>query len=53
MEIKVLGPGCAKCTKTEKLVREVIQETGCGCNCGKSNRHAADRVIRECSVRLR
>lgn len=28
MEIKVLGPGCAKCTKTEKLVREVIQETG-------------------------
>ncbi len=28
MEIKVLGPGCAKCTKTEKLVREVIKETG-------------------------
>ena len=28
MEIKVLGPGCAKCSKTEKLVREVIKETG-------------------------
>jgi small redox-active disulfide protein 2 len=28
MEIKVLGPGCAKCTKTEKLVKEVIKETG-------------------------
>ena len=28
MEIKVLGPGCAKCSKTEKLVQEVIRETG-------------------------
>jgi len=28
MEIKVLGPGCAKCKKTEKLVQEVIKETG-------------------------
>jgi small redox-active disulfide protein 2 len=28
MEIKVLGPGCAKCNKTEKLIREVIEETG-------------------------
>ena len=28
MEIKVLGPGCTKCNKTEKLVQEVIQETG-------------------------
>jgi small redox-active disulfide protein 2 len=28
MEIKVLGPGCAKCNKTEKLVKEVIKETG-------------------------
>ncbi|MDD9301312.1 MAG: TM0996/MTH895 family glutaredoxin-like protein [Desulfobacter sp.] len=28
MEIKVLGPGCAKCTKTEKLVREAVEETG-------------------------
>lgn len=26
MEIKVLGPGCAKCNKTEKLVQEVIKE---------------------------
>lgn len=28
MEIKVLGPGCAKCSKTEKLVQEVVKETG-------------------------
>ena len=28
MEIKVLGPGCSKCTKTEKLVQEVINENG-------------------------
>lgn len=28
MEIKVLGPGCAKCNKTEKLVKEVIKEKG-------------------------
>ncbi len=29
MEIKVLGPGCAKCDKTEKLIREAVAETGC------------------------
>jgi len=28
MEIKVLGPGCAKCKEAEKLVREVVSETG-------------------------
>ena len=28
MEIKILGPGCAKCKKTEKLVREMVAETG-------------------------
>ena len=28
MEIKVLVPGCAKCNKTEKLVNEVLKETG-------------------------
>jgi len=26
MEIKVLGPGCAKCKKTEELVMQVISE---------------------------
>lgn len=26
MEIKVLGPGCAKCKKTEELVKRVIAE---------------------------
>ncbi len=28
MEIKVLGPGCAKCNKTAKMIEEVIKETG-------------------------
>lgn len=28
MEIKVLGPGCAKCRQTEELVKEVVAETG-------------------------
>ncbi len=26
MEIKVLGPGCAKCQKAEKIVREAVAE---------------------------
>jgi small redox-active disulfide protein 2 len=28
MEIKVLGPGCAKCEQTEKIVKEAVAETG-------------------------
>ncbi len=28
MEIKVFGPGCAKCHKTEKIVREAVAESG-------------------------
>ena len=28
MEIKVLGPGCAKCEKTEELVKEAVAEAG-------------------------
>ena len=28
MQIKVLGPGCAKCRTTEKNVREAVAETG-------------------------
>lgn len=28
MEIKVLGPGCAKCRKTEELVKEVVNDAG-------------------------
>ena len=28
MEIKVLGPGCAKCKKTEEIVREAVAESG-------------------------
>jgi small redox-active disulfide protein 2 len=28
MDIKILGPGCVNCQKVEKLVREVVVETG-------------------------
>jgi small redox-active disulfide protein 2 len=28
MDIKVLGPGCPKCQKTEKIVKEAVTESG-------------------------
>jgi small redox-active disulfide protein 2 len=28
MEIKVLGPGCAKCQQAEKIVRAAVAEAG-------------------------
>ncbi|WP_300907135.1 thioredoxin family protein [uncultured Desulfovibrio sp.] len=28
MEIKVFGPGCAKCTETDNLVRQVVADRG-------------------------
>lgn len=28
MEIKVLGPGCAKCNKTADLIRKVVEAEG-------------------------
>jgi small redox-active disulfide protein 2 len=28
MDIKVLGPGCAKCQQAEKVVREAVAESG-------------------------
>lgn len=28
MVIKVLGPGCAKCKKTEEIVKEAVAEAG-------------------------
>ena len=28
MEIKILGPGCMKCLKTEDLVKEAVAESG-------------------------
>ena len=28
MEIKVLGPGCAKCEQAEKIVKEAVKEAG-------------------------
>ncbi len=28
METKILGPGCARCKQVEKIIREVLTETG-------------------------
>ncbi|BBO88434.1 thioredoxin family protein [Desulfosarcina ovata subsp. ovata] len=28
MEIKVLGPGCAKCKQAEQIVKEAVAESG-------------------------
>ena len=28
MDIKVLGPGCPKCSQTEKIVKEAVAEVG-------------------------
>ena len=28
MEIKVLGPGCSKCKKTEEIVKAAVAESG-------------------------
>jgi small redox-active disulfide protein 2 len=28
MEIKILGPGCPKCTQTAKIVMDTLAETG-------------------------
>lgn len=28
MEIMILGPGCSKCNKVEKIVKKVVAETG-------------------------
>ena len=28
MDIKVLGPGCQKCSQTEKVVKEAVAEAG-------------------------
>ena len=35
MDIKVLGPGCAKCKKAEAIVRETVSETGVDANVEK------------------
>ena len=28
MDIKILGPGCPKCSQTEKIVKEAVAEAG-------------------------
>ena len=35
MEIKILGPGCARCNATEKLVMDVLAATGITANVEK------------------
>jgi small redox-active disulfide protein 2 len=35
MEVKVLGPGCAKCEQTVKIVKEAVAESGTDVNVEK------------------
>ena len=35
MEIKVLGPGCARCKQTEKIVMDAVAEAGVAANVEK------------------
>ncbi len=35
MEIKILGPGCAKCMKAEKIVRQAVDESDVDANIEK------------------
>ncbi len=35
MEIKILGPGCARCNATEKMVMDVLAENGIDANVEK------------------
>ena len=35
MEIKILGPGCARCETTEKVVKEAVAEMGVQANVEK------------------
>jgi small redox-active disulfide protein 2 len=35
MDIKILGPGCAKCAQTEKIVKETVEEAGVDANIEK------------------
>lgn len=35
MEIKVLGPGCAKCNQTEKIIMDALAETNVAANVEK------------------
>ena len=37
MEIKILGPGCSRCNATEKVVMDVLAETGITANVEKSH----------------
>ena len=35
MDIKVFGPGCARCTQVEQLVRSVVEEKNCAAHVEK------------------
>ncbi len=35
MDIKVLGPGCAKCQQTEQIVKEAVAESGLSASVAK------------------
>jgi small redox-active disulfide protein 2 len=41
--IEVLGPGCARCRETHRVVRHVVEEAKLGCEVQKSE--SMDRMV--------
>ena len=41
--IEVLGPGCARCYETDRVVRHVVEESGLDCLVQKSE--SVDRMV--------
>jgi small redox-active disulfide protein 2 len=41
--IEILGPGCARCHETDRVVRQVVDEDGLGCLVQKNE--SIDRMV--------
>jgi len=41
--IEILGPGCARCRETDRVVRQVVQEAGLDCRVEKNE--SIDRMV--------
>jgi small redox-active disulfide protein 2 len=41
--IEILGPGCARCYETQRVVRHVVEQEGLGCRVEKNQ--SIDRMV--------
>jgi small redox-active disulfide protein 2 len=41
--IEILGPGCARCQETHRVVKQVVEQAGIGCLVQKSE--SIDRMV--------